>query len=168
MSQSLEQKTANATSTLFDLLDRQKTVSLATTNEEGVPQVSYAPVAVDAERNAYIFVSELSEHTANLKERGLVSVMWIQDEATTNQLFARNRLTVEGHAQFIERDSEKWEHAAATYRARFGKFFEQLTQLRDFHMFCVTPQKARIVVGFGAAFEIALPDWQNLTLMTGR
>ena len=168
MPQTTEEKQAHAQSVLRELLDSQKTISLATTHGNGLPQVSYTPVAVDSENKAYLFVSELSDHTANLRERGTVSLMWIQDEATTNQLFARNRLTVEGKAEFIDRDSEGWGHAAATYRERFGKFFDQLTQLRDFHMFCVTPEKARIVVGFGAAFEIGLPDWESLTLMTGK
>jgi len=163
-----QERRAEAREVCARLLAEYKTVSLATCDTDGVPQVSYTPVAIDAEHNIYIFVSELSEHTSNLFKRPRASLMLIEDESRTKQLFARNRLTLEGRVAPIARDHQEWAKAADVYRARFGKFFDQLAQLRDFHMFVVKPEKARIVIGFGAAFEIAIPDWNRLELITGK
>jgi putative heme iron utilization protein len=164
----LNQKTERARQTLERLLTEYKTISLATRDKGGKPQVSYAPVAVDNERCFYLFVSELSEHTANLQDNGLASIMVVEDENRSDQLFARSRLTLEGKTQEVSRGSERWTLAADVYRRRFGKFFDTLAQLRDFHMFCFQAKKARVVVGFGAAFEVKLPDWTQLELLTGK
>ena len=162
-----EEKIAEATREMARLLNEYKTVSLATNSSAGLPTVSYAPAALDSARNLYLFVSELSEHTANLHARPEVSIMLIEDESRSKQLFARNRLTMTGIAQHIAREDEQWSEAAEVYRARFGKFFDQLSTLKDFHMFKIQPTSARLVVGFGAAYDIALPDWTALALARG-
>lgn len=153
---------------LQHLLKHYKTASLATVDQTGAPLASYAPVAVDEKHRFYLFVSELAEHTANLLRGGPLSLLLIEDESSSKLLFARSRLTLAGGVSKIERGSERWDEAAGVYRERFGKFFDQLATLPDFHMFCFEPQTARIVVGFGAAFEIGLPDWNKLTLLTGK
>lgn len=163
-----DEKKSDALKTLTRLLTEYRTVSLATLNSQGDPQVSYTPTAVDSERNFYLFVSELSEHTQNLRSNGKASLMLIDDESKSKQLFARNRLTLNGLVTGISRDGEKWNEASGVYRERFGKFFDQLSQLRDFHMFCFTPDTARLVIGFGAAYNIELPGWENLELLTGK
>ena len=168
MNKTPQEKSAEALKTMQQLLDSYKTASLATSGASGEPQVSYSPAAVDEKRNFYLFLSELSEHTGNLQGNPKVSLMLIEDESRSNQLFARNRLTIQGTTTFIPREGDEWPVASAVYRARFGKFFDQLSQLKDFHMFRVTPDKARLVVGFGAAFEILLPDWNSLRLVTGK
>lgn len=150
------------------LIQDYKTISLATNDEHGRPLASYAPVAVDEERRFYLFVSELADHTSNLRRGGPVSLQLMEDETRSKQLFARSRLTMGATVTAIPRESQEWTQASGVYRARFGKFFDQLVTLKDFHMFCCQPTSARIVVGFGAAFEIALPDWNDLTLMTGK
>lgn len=168
MKKSLEEKETQARETLKSLLRDYKTVSLATVDAKGNPQVSYTPAAVDKSRNFYLFVSELSEHTGNLQSSGQASLMLIEDESKSTQLFARNRLTLNGDVTEVGRETEEWSQASDVYRERFGKFFDQLSTLRDFHMFCFRPKTARLVVGFGAAFEVGLPDWTDLTLLTGK
>ena len=162
------EKEALALQTLERLLSQHKTASLATSDTQGRPLVSYAPVAVDDRRRFYLFVSELADHTANLARQGEISLMLIEDESASKQLFARGRLTVNGTVRKIERESDEWSFASEVYRGRFGKFFDQLATLRDFHMFCLTPRDARLVVGFGAAYEVGLPEWRQLTLQTGK
>ena len=168
MNKSPEQKTAEALDAMERLLTEYKTATLATVNSSGEPQASYSPTALDEKRNFYLFVSELSEHTANLQNSDQVSLLLIEDENRSNQLFARNRLTVKGRAVPVPREGEEWETAASVYRSRFGKFFDQLAQLRDFHMFRVIPQNARLVVGFGAAYDVSVEDWSSLRLLTGK
>lgn len=156
------------TEVLKELLNNYKTASLATADSSGQPKASYTPVAIDEDRNFYIFVSELSDHTQNLKERPFVSLLLIEDENKSNQLFARNRLTIEGPATPIGRDDSDWSRASDIYRERFGKFFDHLAALPDFHLFCIKPETARLVLNFGQAFQIGLPNWNSMTLVTGK
>lgn len=153
---------------LLRLLESYRTASLATVNASGAPQVSYVPVAVDEDRRFLFFVSELAEHTPNLRANPLASLMLIDDEEKSSQLFARNRLTLNGEVALIARDSPGWEPAAACYRERFGKFFDMLCGLPDFHMFCLVPSDVRLVLGFGSAYQVTGPEWEELTLLTGR
>lgn len=151
------------------LLTDYRTASLATVAADGSPQVSYVPTALDEQRRFLFFVSELSEHTANLQRDGRASLMLIEDEGRSEQLFARHRLTVNGRAEPIARDSgQAWAKASAVYGERFGKLFSMLSGLKDFHMFALSPQEIRLVVGFGAAYRISGAEWDRLELQTGK
>ena len=163
-----DEKQDKAIQMMERLLSDYKTASLASVSPQGHPQASYAPVALSEKRDFYIFISELSEHTGNLREQAQASLMFIEDECESKQLFARNRLTVQADTKFLERESEEWDVAAGVYRNRFGSFFDQLSQLRDFHMVRLRPNSARVVIGFGGAFDILLPDWSRVELVTNK
>lgn len=151
------------------LLREYRTASLATVSPTGFPQASYVPTALDQKRRFLFFVSELSEHTANLRQNGQASLMLIEDEGCSEQLFARNRLTVNGSVERVARDSgAAWDQASAVYGERFGKLFSMLSGLNDFHMFALTPSDIRLVVGFGAAYQVSGAEWDRLELQTGR
>jgi putative heme iron utilization protein len=151
------------------LLEEYKTGSLATVSEQGLPQVSYVPLALDRARRRFLFfVSDLAEHTANLRHSGRASLMLVEDESRSEQLFARHRLTFNGPVVVLERGSPEWETAAEIYGQRFGKLFGMLKGLNDFHMFGFHPEEIRLVVGFGQAYRVEGEDWRTLTLLTGR
>ncbi|MEM6281979.1 MAG: pyridoxamine 5'-phosphate oxidase family protein [Chloroflexota bacterium] len=137
-----------------ELLTTRQSVMLATTRTDGTPLASYAPFAVDANTNFYIFISTLSLHTGNLMRTGKASVMLIADEAESEQIFARHRLTYACHAEELARDDPNWQEAAALYRQRFGEFFDLVRGFRDFKMFRLTPEDGLLVVGFGQAYNI--------------
>ncbi len=150
---------------LHHLLQDVQTASLATADEEGAPLVSYLPVAVDGCERFLFFPSDLSQHTPNLKKRGRASLMLIEDESKTEHLFARHRATFTGRVELIARESGGWNTASAIYGNRFGKFFEMLIGLKDFHMFALYPEDIRIVIGFGAAFQVTGTNWDNYSLL---
>ncbi len=163
-----EEKLQQARQKLSELLENYRTASLATVSSEGQPHASYLPIAPQGREGFYLFVSELSSHTANLREQGRASLMLIEDEATSEQIFARNRVTFEGTVRAIPRDGPGWGSACQVYRDRFGKFFDLLVGLKDFQMFWLEPQSVRLVVGFGAAYRVGGQDWSELELLTGK
>lgn len=166
MEKTAEEKQKDAHETLHRLLKEYKTASLATVDGEGQPQASYTPVALDRPGGSfYLFVSELSAHTANLRTQQTASLLLMEDELSSKQLFARNRVTFGGSVEPIARDSEGWAEACLIYGAKFGKFFELLVSLPDFQMFRFRPEDIRLVVGFGAAYQVTGEDWSELTLM---
>lgn len=135
---------------------------LGTTSESGEPQASYAPCVIDEDRNIYVFVSGLSAHTQNLTATGRASVLFIEDEAKTRQMFARKRLSYDCTAHLLERESAQWEAIAQQFEARFGNIVEVMKGLPDFRIFQLRPQGGRFVVGFGRAYDIDPNDLNKL------
>jgi putative heme iron utilization protein len=76
-----------------ELIDAPK-VLLATVDAEGNPNSSYAPFVQEG-NTFYILVSFMAKHTKNLSEGRKTSVMFIEDESATKQIYARERLTLE-------------------------------------------------------------------------
>ena len=74
------------------LINSVRTVVLGTVSSGGIPNVSYAPFVMDEAKNIYIFVSKLSVHTSNIQANARASLMLIEDETKSKQVFARRRL----------------------------------------------------------------------------
>jgi putative heme iron utilization protein len=82
-----------------------RSILMATTSADGVPDASYAPFVRIDDNAFYVNLSELSTHTGNLLTTPRVSVMLLQAENDTKQLFARKRLGFDADAKVVERDS---------------------------------------------------------------
>lgn len=145
------------------LLGQTRSLVLATSNPDESPLTSYAPFIVDAQRQFTIFTSQLAAHTANLQRTGQASVMLIEDEATTSQIFARQRVIFQCRAGHIPRDSEEGKAALADYEARFGKMVGLLKSLRDFQLFRLQPQSGSLVTGFGQAYALSGDRFEIIT-----
>ncbi|MGB3766280.1 MAG: pyridoxamine 5'-phosphate oxidase family protein [Phormidesmis sp.] len=135
---------------------------LATVSVEGLPQASYAPCVIDDVRNVYVFVSGLSAHTQNLTATGKASVLFIEDESKTQQIFARMRLSYDCTATLLKRESEQWNAIAQQFEDRFGNIVEVMRGLADFRIFQLQPQSGNFVVGFGAAYKVDPADLSKL------
>lgn len=142
--------------------ERFGSVVLATVSGEGMPQASYAPCVVDEARNIYVFVSGLSAHTQNLTATSKASVLFIEDESKTQQIFARMRLSYECTATLLERESAQWNTVAQQFEDRFGNIVEVMRGLSDFRIFQLQPQSGNFVVGFGAAYKVDPEDLSQL------
>ena len=69
------------------LINSVRTVVLGTVSETGIPNVSYAPFIIDEAKNIYIFVGNFSINTYNLQANCKASVMLIEDEQKSKQIF---------------------------------------------------------------------------------
>jgi hypothetical protein len=74
------------------LLSSRNTLIMATADKNGAPNVSYAPFVHRTPR-LYVYTSSRSRHTRNMMETAKASVIFIEDEARTRNLFARKRFT---------------------------------------------------------------------------
>lgn len=131
-----------------------QSIIISTVNDEGIPNGSYTPFVMDEQRNIYIYVSGLSPHTQNINLNHKVSVLFIEDEAQTPQIFARRRLNYDCTATLIERETHKWLNIVEEFETRFGEIIEMLRGLADFRVFKLTPHSGRFVIGFGQAYHI--------------
>lgn len=155
---SVQQDDSQAHEQLGSLLQRCHSVQLATQGVDG-PEASYSPFVFSG-GNLYIFVSQLASHTLNLTRSPAASVMLIEDEAGSRNIFARNRITLQCYASEVIGDEEEYEPIMALYRERHGPTVDLLRTLPDFRLFRLTPQQGRLVLGFGRAFIIEMPSFQ--------
>lgn len=127
---------------------------LSTADANGNLDASYAPFVKDEAYHFYIFVSGLSPHTQNLLSTAKASILLIDDEANTPQIFARRRLSYSCSVTPMSRDTEAWQQIIQAFHQRFGEIIDVLSSLQDFQLMRLTPDAGRFVVGFGAAYEV--------------
>jgi heme iron utilization protein len=151
----------------YDIFPQQfQSIVISTVNEQGVPNASYAPFVIDDSKNIYIYVSGLSIHTQNIYANPRVSVLFIEDESKSQQIFARQRLSFDCTANLIERETENWYQIVDLFQSRFGEIVEIFRGLADFRIFKLTPSEGRFVIGFGAAYYISGDNLNELIHIT--
>jgi putative heme iron utilization protein len=144
-------------------LETRKTLVLSTQGQSGALETSVAPcVLVDG--NIYIFISELAVHTQNLlwmleqnKERSiegsiLASGLFVADESETEQMFARERITLQLVPTEVFADDSLYQSVLQKMTLQFGDVMNMLTSLPDFHLIELKPIQGGYVKGFGQAF----------------
>ncbi|MCK8062849.1 heme utilization protein HutZ [Vibrio sp. 1CM7H] len=135
----------------------RRTLQLATVDAEGRPNVSYAPY-VQNQEGYFVLISKIARHARNLLENSNVSLMMIEDEESSKQLFARKRLTFDAVANVVERDTEMWQQVVGQMKERFGEIIDGLSQLEDFVLFNLKPESGLFVKGFGQAYQVSGDD----------
>lgn len=139
-----------------------RTLLMATVSGEGVPDASYAPYVRIDDDAFYVNLSELSTHTGNLLTTPRVSIMFVQSEDDTKQLFARKRLSFDADADVIERDSERWRQVMDLFHAKFGEVMDLIRPLPDFRLFRLRPRSGVYVRGFAQAYPLAKSDFEHI------
>lgn len=133
-----------------------KTIVLATLDKEGNPNVSYAPFVIN-NGEYQVLISTIARHARNLLEVPKVSLMLLEDESKSREIYARRRLTFDASVRLPERHSEEWENAVKALEERHGEIVANLAKLEDFKVFCFKPEQGLFVKGFGKAFQVT-PD----------
>ncbi len=135
----------------------RRTLQLATVDEEGRPNVSYAPF-VQNQEGYFVLISDIARHARNLKANPQVSLMMIEDEESSKQLYARKRLTFDAQASVVERETELWAQVIGQMQERFGEIIDGLSQLQDFSLFNLKAENGLFVKGFGQAYQVSGDD----------
>ena len=141
---------------------QRKTLIIATQSpseaEPSQPLASYAPFIQDDPGNFYLFLSGLANHSQNLKshqsEKSRLSVLLIEDEKTSRNLFARKRLNYSCTVSVWPREHPQWQNRVDQFQERFGKTIKVLSSLGDFSLYRLTPIEGHYVRGFGQAYEL--------------
>lgn len=137
-----------------------QTLVLATVDAEGKPNVSYAPFAMH-DGDYFVLISTVARHARNLLAVPKVSLMLLEDESKSRELFARRRLTFDATAHVVERHSEVWQAGIQALEARHGERIPHLAKLEDFNLFRLTPTVGLFVKGFGQAFRVSGDEQVN-------
>ena len=137
-----------------EFLEGFSSLCISTMDGEGWPSISYAPFVVDENRSYYVFLSDLAKHTSCLRESGKASVMFIEDEVTSKQIFARTRVVFQCDVMEMKPSSESTVQMEMM-QSRFGELMSTLRSLPDFHLFRLKPLGGSFVIGFGKAYTIS-------------
>ncbi len=135
-------------------IDQFKSLQMASLNPKGDPEASYAPF-IRRNHLFYIFISDMANHTRNLRHHPRLALFLIEDESTCRNLFARTRLSINATSAFIERNSGQWTEVMHEFKTTHGQTLELLMQLPDFHLVELAALEASFVTGFGKAFRIS-------------
>ena len=157
---------ANAQAEYEKFPEEFTSIIISTVNTQGIPNASYAPFVMDDDKNIYIYVSGLATHTQNIQNHPFVSVLFIDDEIKTKQIFARRRLNFDCTANLLERETEKCQQIVDKFQLRFGELISTLRSLPDFRILQLTPNSGRFVIGFGAAYNISNDNINQLVQIT--
>jgi putative heme iron utilization protein len=149
------------------LQTRVKTILLGTCGPDGEPDCSVAPWIRWEDGSLFTYVSELSAHTKNMRSSGKASVLLIEDEASAAHLLARRRLTLRCTATFLDRKAPEFALAMAAMKEKYGPVMQHLESMTDFHLVRLTPQAARLVAGFGQAYDADPIAWDQLQHVGG-
>ena len=141
---------------LQQLIQNRMTAALGTLHE-GAPFVSMVPYAVARDGSFILHVSRLAAHTRDMLDNPDVSLLITESEASGKMPQALARVTVQGRAQMLNRDSEKNTEAGEVYLSRFPDA-APLFEFSDFNIFIIEPVSARVVAGFGQAVTITGED----------
>ena len=145
-----------------EFLGAFRTLLMATVSADGVPDASYAPFVRVDDNAFYVNLSELSTHTGNLLATPLASVMFLQAEDDSKQLFARKRLGFDADAELVARDSARWCQVMDLFADKFGDIIDLIRPLQDFKLFRIQPRSGVYVRGFAQAYPIEGPELEQL------
>ena len=124
------------------LMRRCLRVGLGTLEAAGGPYVSLAMVALDHDATPLLYLSDLADHTKNLRTDPRVSLLFDGTLDSTVPL-AGERATVQGR---IEATADP--RLLARYLARHPDA-AAYTGFRDFNLYRVSVERAHLVAGFG-------------------
>ncbi len=136
----------------------KRSLELATVTQDGQPLASYAPFYRSDSGIFYIFVSTLAAHTSNLDnanfDNRIASILIIEDEKNTPQIYARARLSFQCITDEVPPGVSEFDEALGKLKEIHGAVITTLSSLADFRLFKLTPQSGRYIKGFGQAYEI--------------
>ena len=144
----------------LDFRDSVMAAQLATQSPQGKPFASHAPL-VWSGNACYLFLSELAEHTQHLLQNPSIGLVMLKSEPVRNH-FATPRITLQGEAQMVERESEQFKRVITDFHQKFGQVMQLIEPLSDFHLFRVDILSGRYIRGFGQAFSIEGSEFDRL------
>ena len=130
------------------------------TLHEGVPFVSMVPYAVASDGSLVLHVSRLAAHTQDMLDHPDVSLLITESEGSGKMPQALARVTVQGRAKMLERDSQKHIDARDVYLLRFPDA-APLFEFSDFNIVIIKPISARVIAGFGQAVTMTGDDFST-------
>jgi hypothetical protein len=145
------------TAVLRQLIHDRRVAALGTLHQ-GAPFVSMVPYAIGGDGNLIVHVSRLAAHTTDMLDNPDVSLLITEAETPAKMPQELARVTVQGRAEMVGRDTERYADIREVYLSRFADA-APLFEFSDFNIFIIKPVSARFIAGFGQAVTLTGDDF---------
>lgn len=131
-----------------------RSLVIASLTPEGDPYASSAAF-IRHQNDFYCLLSTVAQHGRNLLHSPKVSLIFAEDEAVTDNPFARKRVTVSAEAMQISRNEPEYTEVIQKMGETFDpNLIAMLSSMGDFHLFQIKPFEGSAVEGFGKAYRL--------------
>jgi len=138
-----------------ELLETCDALFLATIDSTETPMASFAPCWRDSRGYFYVMLSDLAEHTENLRNCPDASCLVLGP--ASDDAFSRPRVTLKLRAEFLDDSDSGYQAALQGLTRKHGETMEILRGLADFHLIRLQPVSGTLVAGFATTLAIS-PD----------
>ena len=139
---------------MLDFIKDFQSLSLGTLDEKDLPFSSYAPY-VHVNHKFYIFISDVAKHAQNLQRTPKASLLFIEDESKTEQIFARKRISLQCSSIMISKEDESFNEAMNVFKEKFSEdMVSMLMGMQDFNLYELSTDYGEATFGFGEAYNI--------------
>ena len=146
---------------LASLIRAQRIAALGTLRDS-VPFVSMVLYAEAADLSAfYLHLSRLAMHTQALRSDPRVGLMIAQPDTGSSDPQTLARVSIQGEAAIVAKDSSDFSAVKALYLAKFPTA-ELNFGLGDFDLYRITPRTGRYVADLGKIYDLREEDWKRL------
>ncbi|MGF1739929.1 pyridoxamine 5'-phosphate oxidase family protein [Vibrio profundum] len=135
---------------------RQCVISTVSRKLKDYPFGSVAPFISSYEGKPVIYISDIAQHTKNMKSHNKVSLTIFGDPKSNDDQNQNARVTIMGDAKLLDKE------ASAQIRQRFLQQFPQYVDYpidHGFNFWVIEPQLVRYIGGFAQAYWIEKKDW---------
>ena len=147
---------------MLDFIKDFQSVVLGTTDEKGLPFGSYAPF-IHSEHKFYIFISNVAQHARNLQRTQKTSLLFVEDESKTEQIFARKRISLQCSSTMINREDVKFTKVMDVFKSKFSEeMVTMLMGMQDFNLYELSTDYGEATFGFGEAYNIGGEQMEEL------
>ncbi|RXJ87083.1 HugZ family protein [Arcobacter sp. CECT 8985] len=146
---------------LNEFINSFKSTVLSTLDENNYPFGSYAPF-IKYNNKYYVYLSDMAKHARNLKDNPKVSLFFIEDEQSSENIFARKRVVLQGKTIVIKRGSDEFEKILDKFEKLNEDTVKVTRKMIDFNLFEITPIYGEAVFGFGKAYNIGGEHFDKL------
>lgn len=147
---------------MLDFIKDFQSVVLGTTDEKGLPFGSYAPF-IHSEHKFYIFISNVAQHARNLQRTQKASLLFVEDESKTEQIFARKRISLQCSSTMINREDVKFTKVMDVFKSKFSEeMVTMLMGMQDFNLYELSTDYGEATFGFGEAYNIGGEQMEEL------
>ncbi len=144
-----------------------QSVVIGTVDEHGLPFSSYAPF-VYVDHRTYIFISDVARHAQNLQRTSNASLLFIEDESKTEQIFARRRISLQATSTMINRDETTFDRVMDAFKQKFSQeILSMLIGMQDFNLYELCTDYGEATFGFGEAYNIGGEQMEELVARKG-
>ncbi len=152
---------------MLDFIKDFQSLSLGTLDEKGLPFSSYAPF-VHVNHKFYIFISNVAKHAQNLQRTPKASLLFIEDESKTQQIFARRRISLQVTSTMISREDKIFDEVMDVFKAKFStEMVSMLMGMQDFNLYELSTDYGEATFGFGEAYNIGGEYMEELVARQG-